>query len=574
MNQNKHIKSFLDKYSNRVKPSVKRLVGIALIAIVLFVGMSTSKSASDLKLGANIRIMAEILRELSINYVDQVDSDQMLEAAAKAMTRELDPYTEYIPESGISDFEFMTTGKYGGVGALIRTKGDYTMISEPYKNTPADKAGLKAGDLIIEIDGKSIKNLESSKVSNLMKGSPGTKLELTIDRIVDGQRVVVELIRDRITVSGVSYYGMLEDSIGIIVHDQFTEHCSNDIRNAFNDLRAKGAKSLILDLRNNGGGILQEAVEIVSMFVDKNTEVVSTRGRSKSSQETFRTSLEPIDTQIPIAVLVNNMSASASEIVAGSLQDLDRAVLVGQRTFGKGLVQSPVPVGQKSYLKLTTAKYYIPSGRCIQAIDYAHRDSEGAVSHVPDSLVKEFKTLAGRKVYDGGGITPDIEAQGEDISEFVANLYSLGHIEDFANDYYRRHAADSVDSSFKLSDQEYALFENSLADKEIKFRSRSSYYVDQLRSQLKQQGDTTSIESQLKEIEAIISPDKWAGLARYKDEITSIIESNIVRRYCYSWGAVEYSLLSDPQLKAAITTLQDQQKYRSLLESDKSETEI
>lgn len=565
MNKEKHRNSFSKKDMPNTPQSIKRLLCGVVVSVVLLVCLGAASSSKDLKLGTNIRLLSEIFRELSVSYVDGVDADEMLIEAANAMTNKLDPYTEYIPESEMSNFEFMTTGKYGGIGSLIRTKGEYTMISEPYKDTPADRAGLKAGDIILAIDGQSIKNFESSKVSNLMKGTPGTDLKLTIRRLVDDQVVDVPIKRDRIVVSGVSYYGMLEDSIGIIVHDQFTENCSSDIRNAFNELRALGAKSLVLDLRNNGGGILQEAVKIVSMFVDKGTEVVSMRGRSRSSQETFKTSIEPIDTQIPIAVLVNNMSASASEIVSGSLQDLDRAVLVGQRTFGKGLVQSTAPIGQNSYLKLTTAKYYIPSGRCIQAIDYAHKNSDGSVSHVPDSLVREFKTLAGRKVYDGGGITPDVDAQAKNMSEFVANLYALGHIEDFANDYYRRHADDTIGTDFRLSDQEYELFESSLADKKIQFRSRASYYVDQLRSQLKQQQDSLEIETQLKAIETIISPNKEEGLTRYKDEIVSLIESDIVRRYCYAWGAVEHSFSKDTQLETAIKILNQEQKYKELL---------
>lgn len=535
-------------------------------ALFLAFSVGAKASSNDQKLGSNMRMLAEIMRTLDVNYVDTVDTDEMLTTAAAAMTRKLDPYTEYIPESAMSDFEFMTTGKYGGIGALIRTKGEYTAISEPYKDTPADKAGLKAGDMILAVDGVDIKNFDSSKVSDMMKGTPGTKVVLTIRQLTSDQVVEVPIIRDRIVVSGVSYYGMVADSVGIIVHNQFTEDCSNDIRKAFDELRAQGATSLILDLRGNGGGILQEAVKIVSMFVDKGTEVVRMMGRSQASQEIFTTELEPVDTQIPLVVLVDNSSASASEIVAGSLQDLDRAVLVGARTFGKGLVQSTAPIGGNSYLKLTTAKYYTPSGRCIQAIDYAHRDENGAVSHVPDSLVSEFTTAGGRKVYDGGGVMPDIKVEVDDISEFTGNLYVLGYIEDFANDYYRRHADRVLESDFELGESEYELFKRSLDDKDIKFRSRASYIVDQLRSAVEDNAHADEIEQQLGAIEATLSPDKAAGLERYKQELIDILEREIVRRFNYAWGATEYSLAEDVQLDAALEVLGDRAEYRRLLE--------
>ncbi len=546
--------------------STAKYLGCAVVGcMVTFSIISADVAEDDLKFGENLRNLAHIFRELNVSYVDPIDSDELLEAAADAMTRTLDPYTTYIPESEISDFEFMTTGKYGGIGALIRTKGDYTIISEPYKNTPADRAGLKAGDTIMEIDGESIKNLESSKVSNLMKGTAGTKVVLTIKRVVDDQVVKVPIYRDHIVVSGVRYYGMVSDSIGIIVHDQFTENCSRDILDAFMDLREQGAQKLIIDIRNNGGGILQEAVSILSMFVDKGTEVVSMRGRSQKSNQSFVTTIEPIDTNIPMAILVNGSSASASEIVAGALQDLDRAVLVGERTFGKGLVQSTAPINQNSYLKLTTAKYYIPSGRCIQAIDYSHRNSNGTASTVPDSLRQEFSTAAGRIVYDGGGVKPDIEVANEYLSEFSANLYSLGYIEDFANDYYKRHSSDSISSDFTLSEQEYELFKVFLEDKSIKFRSRASYMLDELSKTVEKDEHNKAATKQLDEIEEIISPDKQEGLERYSQELSRLIENDIVRRYCYAWGATEQSLIDDKQLEAAIEVLSNHEQYKELL---------
>lgn len=545
------------------KRFLMRVCSVVAAVVVTFAAISAT---DDLKFGNNIRILANIFRELHLSYVDDVDSEELLMAAADAMTSKLDPYTDFIPASEVPDFEFMTTGKYGGIGALIHTSGDYTMISEPYKDTPADLAGLKAGDMILAVDGESIKNYDSSKVSGMMKGLAGTNVTLTIRRLLDSQEVDVDIIRDRIVVSGVRYYGMVADDVGYIMHDQFTENCSNDIKAALEELKAQGAESLIIDLRGNGGGILQEAVKIVSMFVPKGTEVVRMMGRSRRSQEIFTTSTEPLDLEMPLVVLVNSSSASASEIVSGSLQDLDRAVLVGDRTFGKGLVQSTASVGSDSYLKLTTAKYYIPSGRCIQAIDYAQRDENGAVSHVPDSLIQEFKTAAGRTVYDGGGIIPDLKVERETISSFTSNLYSLGHVENFANDYYRRNHEHSVEpSSFTLSDQEYTNFGNMLEESDVRFRSRSTVLLDQLRKEIATQNVADSCTLELDAIEAKISPDKQSGLDLYKKEITRLLENEIVRRYCYAVGAAEHSLREDIQLSEALEILADKERYTEIL---------
>ena len=357
---------------------------------------------NDFGLGRNMEITVNMMRELSLGYVDPVDPDKLMEGAAEGMVRDLDPYTEYIPEEQMSDFELLTTGKYGGVGSLIRQKGDWVKIAQPYKDSPADRAGLKIGDKILAIDGKDAKGFTTEQVSSRLKGEPGSKVKVTVEHL-DGSTETVTLQRERISIPGVPYTGWAADGIGYIRHSDFTEGCYEDMRAAVERLRTEGElKGLILDYRSNGGGIMQEAIKILGMFVPKGTEVVSTKGRTEDSRKVYRTSSTPILPDLPLAVLINGNSASASEIVTGALQDLDRAVVIGQRSYGKGLVQTPRPLGYNAMLKLTTAKYYIPSGRCIQAIDYSH-SQEGSVKAIPDSLITEYETRAGRKVYDGGG---------------------------------------------------------------------------------------------------------------------------------------------------------------------------
>ena len=369
-------------------------------------GLLTFAARNDFGLGRNMEIAVNMMRELSLNYVDPVDPDRLMEGAAAGMVSDLDPYTEYIPEEGMQDFELLTTGKYDGIGALIRQKDDYVRIAQPYQGSPADKAGLKIGDKILSIDGKDAKGFTTEQVSSRLKGEPGSKVKVTVEHL-DGTQQTAAIRRERIAIPGVPYAGWVADGIGYIRHSDFTEGCYEEMRAAIERLRTeRPLKGLVLDYRSNGGGIMQEAVKILGMFVPKGTEVVSTKGRSEDSKQVFRTDTEPILADLPLTVLINGNSASAAEIVAGALQDLDRAVLIGQRSFGKGLVQSPRPLGYNAMLKLTTAKYYIPSGRCIQAIDYSH-SQEGSVRAVPDSLISEFTTRAGRKVYDGGGIMPD-----------------------------------------------------------------------------------------------------------------------------------------------------------------------
>lgn len=537
-------------------------------ALLLVAGGSfAATSQPDFLLGKNIQILFNMFRDVSLFYVDSVDADRLLENAAAGMVSELDPYTELIPEKEMADFEIQATGKYAGIGAIIRKSGDYVMIAQPYKNFPADKAGLVIGDVIVAINGESIKGYDATKVSNMLKGTPGTSVKLTVEKLLTGEQEEVEIKRERIVISGVPYYGVIDGNVGYILHNDFSENCSQDVLAAFEALKKQGITSLIIDLRGNGGGILQEAVKILSMFVPKGTTVVSMKGRSEDSNETFVTTTDPVDTEIPIAVLVNSMTASAAEIVSGSLQDLDRAVLVGQRTFGKGLVQVTRPLGYNAYLKVTTAKYYIPSGRCIQSVDYAHRNEDGSVGMVPDSLIKEYKTVAGRKVYDGGGIMPDVRLDPNYTSIFTMSLYAKGYIEDFANDYYKRHREGIDVDTFTLSDEEYGRFEAFMADKEVEYDSETQEALKELRRKAEREKYADRISEELDRIAEKLKEDKEADLESFKDDVRKLLEKEIILRYHYNGGVARHVSLNDPEVHRAVEVLKNGEEYRRILTS-------
>ncbi len=549
----------------KTKKTIRYTLFSTLVTLVSAVTVVASNP--DFPLGRNIQILFNTFRELNLLYVDPTDPDEMLLDATDGMTSKLDPYTELIPEKDMADFEIMTTGKYGGMGAIIRQKDDYVMIAQPYKGSPADKAGLVIGDLLLEVDGKSIKGYEVSEVSSMLKGTPGTKLHLKVLKLLTNEEEELSFKRERIIVSGVPYWSIIDDSIGYIVHKDFSEDCSADIRNAFMSMKHLGIKGLILDLRGNGGGILQEAVKILSMFVPKGTEVVSMRGRMKDLDATFVTQSEPIDTQIPVVVLINSSSASASEIVAGAFQDLDRGVVLGQRSFGKGLVQSTRPVGYNSFLKLTTAKYYTPSGRCIQAIDYSHRAEDGSVGTVPDSLIKEYTTKSGRKVYDGGGVMPDVRMPRSYHSRFTSILYGEDYIGDFANVYYKNHREGVDVDTFKLSDKDYEEFVQFMADKPVDFESETQQTLSQLRQKAEQDKYLDRIEEELDAIEQKIQDDKQSNLLAFQEEIRELLEEEIILRYHYLQGVARHNSHSDPEILEAVKVLHDPARYHQIITS-------
>lgn len=542
----------------------RRAAGLA--AALLALGALTFAGRNDFGLGRNTEILINLMRELSLNYVDEVSPDRLMQQAAAGMTRTLDPYTEFMPEEQMSDFELLTTGKYGGVGSLIRKKGDYVIFAQPYKGSPADRAGIRIGDRIVRIDGQEARGMTIEQVSALLKGSPGTKVKLTVERLLGGEQQELTLRRERIAIPSVPYYGYVADGIGYIQHSDFTEGSYDELRAALEALQREGElRGLILDYRSNGGGILQEAVKIVSLFVPKGTEVVSTRGRAKDAGHTFRTESAPVAPNLPLAVLVNGNTASSAEIVAGALQDLDRAVLIGQKTFGKGLVQSTRPLGYNTMVKMTTAKYYMPSGRCIQAIDYSAHEGRGGAKQVPDSLVHAFTTRAGRTVYDGGGITPDLRTEPQYVSRFAMTLYALGFIEDFVDDYMREHAADTIDNrTFSITDADYDRFVAFMQDKEVPYESNTRRVLKSLKTAA---GNDryTELEEEIARLESQLKDDKLTNLATYRGEITDAINSDVVLRHSYVEGVVEHGLTDDREVAEAVRLLDDPAQLARML---------
>ena len=539
--------------------------GVALCTLLV-----AAAGSSTHNLGKTVDILVNMLRTINLFYVDEVPSEKIMNAAAEGMTKILDPYTEYIPAERMSEFATMTTGKYGGVGSLIRLAGEYVEFSAPYKGSPADRAGIRPGDRIVEIDGKSAKNFTTQQISDRLKGDPGTSVKITIEKFPSREPQTLKIERERIAIPGIPYYGMVGDSIGYIVHSEFTEGCSSDLVKAYESLRAEGMKALVLDYRGNSGGILQEAVKILSLFLPEGSEVVSTRSsKDERANSSFKTQNTPIDLEIPIAVLVNNGSASAAEIVSGALQDYDRAVLIGQRTYGKGLVQSSYPLGYDAALKLTTAKYYLPSGRCIQAIDYAAHNEDGSVAFVPDSLVSEFHTRAGRKVYDGGGVMPDVRLEPEYVSSFAVVVYAQGFVDDFLAEYCARHYAELegkvVPTEYRFSDEAYGEFVEFMKDKKVAWESSASRMWKEFKKAAEKERWKESMTQQMAEIEENITNNTEDNLWLYKKELQQIIEDNIVSRYCYNEGGVAHSLPTDKDVAKAVEVLLDTEQYATIL---------
>lgn len=548
---------------------VRKTVRYAAVAMVLIATASlfTFAGRDDFGLGRNMELLVNMMRELSTTYVDKLDPDKLMRNAADGMVSNLDPYTTYLSAEDMQEFEMRTTGKYGGIGSLIRQRGDYVVIAEPYKGSPADRAGLKVGDKIVAIEGEDAKGFTTEQVSSRLKGDPNTNVKITIENLVDGKRRNLKIRRERIAIPGIAYAGMLNDSIGYILHADFTDGCYDQMRVAIEQLRNENnMKGLVLDYRNNGGGVLQEAVKIVSLFTPKGSEVVSTKGRVESENKTFCTELEPLLPEIPLVVLVNGNTASSSEIVAGALQDMDRAVVMGQKSFGKGLVQSSRPIGYDACIKMTTAKYYIPSGRCIQNIDYSEHRNSGR--EVADSLVREFKTRNGRKVYDGGGIMPDVPLEAQYISRFAMTLYALGIIDEFGDEYMKRHHADTIDvNRFSISDEEYERFVEFAKGRDIAYTSDTRHTLQQLKQAIKADRFEEPLSAYIADIEKELKDDTESNLRSYREEIVESLNSNIVMRYHYSEGAIRHSLSSDRDVAEALKLLANPAEYTEILTS-------
>ena len=542
---------------NDIGMNMKRNLIITFL-MAAAMAFSTSQNADaqskSFKLGQWTEIHDGIVKELNRSYVDSLPVDRIMRAGVDAMLEELDPYTIYIPEEENEDLQMLMSKTYGGIGAIIhKKKEDNVIINEPYFGSPAHKNGLVCGDEILEIDGTPVKGLESKDASDRMKGKPGTTVTFKVRKGRTGDTLDVPVVRERIHFPDVEYAGMLNDTTGYILQSGFTEGVAGQIKDRFNELKAQGMKRLVLDLRGNGGGLMSEAINIVSLFVPKGSLVVSAKGNSEKSRRDSYTTLEPIDTQIPIIVMINSGSASSAEIVAGALQDLDRATIMGERSYGKGLVQSILPVAYNGQLKITTAKYYTPSGRCVQAIDYSNRNEDGSVGHIPDSLTKEFRTAAGRIVRDGGGITPDVEIKVPDYSRLVYSLVLSGVLDQYVIDYSRRHDSIPAVEDFHFTDEDFEDFIRFAKTQDFDYRSSAKTLYDQMKKELVKDGLADAMSEELAAMGKALEMDKEKFIRLKKDEIVPFIEEEIATRYWFQEAGVKIRLRYDDQLKEALT---------------------
>lgn len=538
---------------------------IIVIAVSIFSVISFSFIDNDFEYAKNLDIFASMFREINLYYVDSVDPGKLMKKGIDEMLNSLDPYTNFIPESEKDDYRFMTTGHYGGIGAVIRQKGEYTVISDPYEGYPAQKNGLLAGDIILKIDGLSAQGKKTDEISHKLKGSPGSQVKLLIQR--DGNDTPFEktLTREEIKVKSVPYYGIIRNGIGYIKLNSFTESASSEIAVALKEMKATGnLRGLVLDIRGNPGGLLNEAVNVSNIFIEKGQEIVSTKGKIKENNRVYKSINDAIDKDLPLAVIVNSGSASASEIVSGALQDLDRAVIIGQRTFGKGLVQNTRPLSYNTQLKITTSKYYIPSGRCIQALDYSHRNDDGSVGKIPDSLVTAFKTHTGRTVYNGGGILPDVITSLKKLSNISTSLLNKNIIFDYATYYYRRHPQQAF-TDITLTDTDFSDFQSFISTKEYDYTTKSEKSLEDLRKNAEEEKYYTDLKSGLDSLQSKLAHNKQDDVIRNKNEIISILEEEIASRYFYQSGRIRESLIHDKEFDKAIDVLIDTGFYSGIL---------
>lgn len=544
------------------------LLFIALFAIALQAQTSqTEKNKRYFEINKSIDVFNSVIRELDMLYVDSLKVDSLVNGTIRNMLARMDPYTEYYTEETIGDLQFMTTGEYGGIGSIISYNNNQVIINEPYKGLAADKAGLKAGDAILEIDGADMRKATVKDVSDKLKGTPGTSLKLKIQRPGEKKPREITIVREKIEIDPITYSTVMDDNVGYLHFSGFTNGSSNRVKETIGDLKKKGAQSLIIDLRGNGGGILDEAVNIVNFFVRKGLEIVSTRGKVKQWDRAYLTQNQPIDTIMPIVVLIDTGSASASEIVAGSLQDLDRAIIVGNRSFGKGLVQTPRDLPYGGSIKITTSKYYIPSGRCIQALDYSHRNPDGSVARVPDSLTNVFKTRNGREVRDGGGITPDYIIEQEKPGTIGFYLITDNIIFDYVTNWAQKHPTIASPENFHLSDADYEEFKQFVKSKDFKYDQMSNRSMQSLKNIMEFEGYFNTASQEFKALESKLQPNLDRDLELFKKDIKEMIETEIVQRYYYKEGVLKYELKDDPALKKAKEVLRDKQLYNYTLQT-------
>lgn len=554
---------------------MKRTLKLIILAAWLVLPATAQKN-HNFEVSKNLEIFNNLFKQLDLYYVDTLDADKLVKTATGSMLNTLDPYTEYYPDDERDDLKQMLTGKYAGIGSLIHysKNEDRCIISEPFENMPAAEGGLKAGDVILSIAGKEFgpkgsqnTNEFTESVSNALRGEPGTSFIVKIQRPGEDKPREIKLTRRAIKTPPISYYGMIAENTGYIYLSSFPEGAATDVRRAVIDLKQKGAKQLVLDLRNNGGGSMQEAIDLVNLFIGKGKTVVELKGKIKSANETYKTQREALDPDIPLAVLVNGNTASSSEITAGTLQDYDRAVVIGTRTYGKGLVQQTRPLPYDGVLKLTTSRYYIPSGRCIQAIDYSHRAANGAVNRIPDSLTNVFHTAAGRPVRDGGGIMPDSVVKVDSVANIVLYLnpgmITSDVLFNFVTEYTHRHATIDPPEKFDISDEEYENFKRYAKEHNFTYDRQSVKLLDNLKKVAKFEG--YDVAEDIKALEAKLTHNEDYDFEHWKPEIKKLLNNEIMLRYYYRRGLIRNSLNNDKTLDTALAVLNNPQEYRKML---------
>jgi len=551
---------------------MKKKIVLSLFAVFFIGGFFAFREtgSNEFEVTKNYEIFKQVYSEIYKDYVDEHEPGDLMKRSIDGLLESLDPYTNYIPESDIEDYKIMTTGQYGGVGALIRKIDDYNFIIEPYQDAPIQKAGFKAGDKLLEIDGTNLKNKNTEEVSTMLKGSAGSTLKIRVDR--DGQTIEKTVTREEIKIPDVPYSGMLTSEIGYIKLTSFTQSASQEVKDAFTKLKGQGMKKLIFDLRDNGGGLLNEAVRIVNMFVPQGTLIVKQKGRAADMNITYTAREETTDATIPLVVLVDEGSASASEIVAGSIQDLDRGVIIGNRSFGKGLVQQTRKMPYNTMVKLTVAKYYTPSGRCIQKLDYSGKKAHQQASQIADSVVQKFKTKNGREVIDARGVEPDVEVTPREYSKLAAILMAEDLIFQYSTEYARKHSTIPTAREFKLNDTEYSEFLASAKARDFKYKTTTEIRFEEFKKTAQRENYFNGAETEFDNLYKKVKADKTTDLERFKPEIKELIENEIVSRYYYQDGRMESSFNYDNYLTEAINVLKDDARYKGILDGSVKKT--